>query len=87
MQNILTRILSGYSLSILTTVLGNQGIYKIWCKKKGCTFCQQAYGDSMHDIEIPAQNSMHTMERLVAPLNKSATFFQAPCSTKLMFGL
>ena len=28
----------------------------------------------MHDIEIPAQNSMHTMERLVAPLNKSATF-------------
>ena len=37
----------------------------------------------MDDIEIPAQKQygMHTMERLVALLNKSATFFQAPCST------
>ena len=25
------------------------------------------------------------MERLVAPLNKSATFFQAPCSIKRCF--
>ena len=40
----------------------------------------------MHDMEIPAQKQyMHTMERLVAPLNKSATFFQAPCSIKLIF--
>ena len=28
---------------------------------------------------------MYTMESLVAPLNKSATFIQAPCSTKLIF--
>ena len=27
---------------------------------------------------------MHTIEHLVTPLNKSATFFQAPCSIKLM---
>ena len=29
-------------------------------------------------------NRVHTMERLVTRLNKSATFFQATCSTKLM---
>ena len=32
----------------------------------------------MHDLEIPAQNSIHTMKRLIAPLTwlkKSATFF------------
>ena len=73
MHNFLTHILSGHSLSILP------GIYEIGCKKKRLHFLSigLCYGASMHDIEIPgpAQNSMHTMERLVAPWNKSAIFF------------
>ena len=34
---------------------------------------------SLHD-EIAA-TGMHTMKRIVAPLNKGAIYFQAPCST------
>ena len=46
-------------------------------EKKVALFVKiMAYGASIHDIEIPAQNSMQTIERLVDPLNKSATFFQ-----------
>ena len=40
----------------------------------------------MHDIEMPAKNSMHKMESLVAPLTQqSHIFFQAPFSINLMF--
>ena len=36
------------------------------------------YGASMHDIEIPAQNSMHTVECLVLNPIETATFLKHP---------
>ena len=41
-------------------------------------FLSKAYGASMHDIEIPAQNSMHTMERLYSPIEKMPPFSNHP---------
>ena len=40
----------------------------------------------MHDIETPApKQHTHNEAPCNAPLKKSATFFQAPCSIKMVF--
>ena len=86
MQNFLTRILSGYSLSILTTVLRNHGIYETGCKKKVALFVKRPMALQCMTLKYRHTNSMHTMERLVAPLNKSATFFSKhPAQQNLCF--
>ena len=76
MQNFHTHILSGYSLSILTTVLWN--LRNLWHQvqeKSFVTFCQYAYGASMHDNEITAQNSMHTVGRPWSAIGQKYYFF------------
>ena len=83
MQNFLTHILSGYSLSILTTVLRNHGIYDISCKKKKVVlFVNRPIALQCMTLKYWHKNSMPTMERLVAPLNKSATFFPSTLLNK-----
>ena len=52
-------------------------------ERKRCTvtFCQLAYirrFNACMALKYRHKNSMHTMERLVAPLNKSATFSKHP---------
>ena len=54
-------------------------------RKKVALFVNMPMALQCMALKYQHKNSMHTMERLVAPLNKSATFFQAPCSIKLMF--
>ena len=87
MQNFLTHIFSGYSLSILTIVLRNHGIYEIRCKNKKLHFLSirlwRFNNNAWHGI--PAQNSMHTMERMVASLNKSAIFSKHPAQQNWCF--
>ena len=77
MQNFLTHILSGYSLSILTTVLWNHGIYEIRCKRPMALQCTT--------LKYRHNNSVHTMERLVALLNKSVTFSKHPAQQNWCF--
>ena len=64
----------------------NHGIYQIRCNgKRVALFVNRPMALQCRTLKYRHKDSMYTMESLVAPLNKSATFIQAPCSTKLMF--
>ena len=54
-------------------------------QEKSCTFVNWPMALQSMTLKYWHNSSVHTMERLVALLNKSATFFQAPCLTKQMF--
>ena len=71
---ILTHILNSYSLSILITVLWNHGIYDIKWKLKVALFVNRPMAFKCMTLKYRHTNSMHTMKRLVAPLNGSAIF-------------
>ena len=82
MQNFLTHILSGYSLSILW----NHRIYEIRCKRKKLHFWSIGlWRFNAWHWNTGTKTACTQWSACIAPLNKSATFFQAPYSKKLMF--
>ena len=83
MQNLLTHILSGHSLSLsILTIVKVTEFLKSGARKKVALVVNRPMALQCMTLKYRQKNSMHIMERA---LNKSATFFQAPCSIKLMF--
>ena len=82
MQTFLTHILSGHSLSILTIVLWITEFMKSGARKKVALFVNRSMALQCMTWKYRHKNSMHTMEHLAAPLNKSATFFPSTLLNK-----
>ena len=52
-------------------------------QEKSCTFCQEAYGTSMHDIEIPAQNQHAHNGAPGSPIEQNCHFYPSTLLNKI----